>query len=255
MAASRRLGLRLLLIALPIAGLACLGIGVWQIIVTSGQPQPTALMGIGALLAASPFLLDRLEAISFGSDGFELRLTKQIADQGAPKTAKLLERTDLARLAESYRIIHEELRGDAYERARVHVQDVLVGRAASYAGEYDFDPGEIKRLFPVAAPVVRVLLVGLMQGDPRLLDAATLNSAIRSPATKNEQFHALKTVRKYWTRFSGSQQKDFEQSIDVVYHALGKDRIEMANEVRALAAGSVRPAPRRRRLPWRRPAS
>ncbi|WP_212996834.1 hypothetical protein [Winogradskya consettensis] len=52
-----------------------------------------------------PFIIPRIEKISVSADAFELALTKQIAEQGAPATAQLLNHSDLARLTEAYGVI------------------------------------------------------------------------------------------------------------------------------------------------------
>lgn len=217
-------------------GLVGLLLAGWEILFSDGKPELVTVIIVGALLAASPLLLARLDTITFGTRGFELKLTEQIAEQGAPKTARLLDHTELGRLVDAYTVIREELRGDEYEDARVHVQDVLVGRAAGFAEQHEVDPAEVKRLFPKAASVVRVLLIGLMSGDPRLLDAAILISAIQSPATLNEQYQALLLVRRYWGRFAAPERASIIIGI-VATDIKDEDSRPVADEIVGLGKG------------------
>jgi hypothetical protein len=83
------------------------------------------------LLLVSPFVIRRVEQLSVTPSGLEIRFSRDVAGLGAPKAARILDRTDLAWFAQSYSFIHEEL--DAYREARTHLQDLLVERAAAIA--------------------------------------------------------------------------------------------------------------------------
>ena len=61
-----------------------------------------------------------------------------------------------------------------------------------------FDQGEIKDMFMNGSPIVRVLALGLMEGDLSLIDGSVLLEAVSRPLTGNEQYHALKLVRDGW---------------------------------------------------------
>jgi hypothetical protein len=63
----------------------------------------------------------------------------------------------------------------------------LVERAAAVADREKFDPSEVRTLFQNATPTMRVLALGLMQGDPSLADEATMLDAITNPRSANEQ--------------------------------------------------------------------
>jgi hypothetical protein len=81
-----------------------------------------------------------------------------------PKAARILDRSDLANFAESYAFIHEELHDPRYREARVHLQDLLVERAAALARREKFDASEVRTLFKNGSPMIRVLSLGLMRG-------------------------------------------------------------------------------------------
>ncbi|WP_433831902.1 hypothetical protein ACQP2E_14745 [Actinoplanes sp. CA-015351] len=225
------------LVLLGIIGLACLIIGVERVYFPApAASPPTILIVVGALLLVGPWVLHRLETIAVGPNRFELQLAQQIAEQGAPKAAALLDHTELARLVESYTVIREELDGDECRAARVQVQDSLVRRAAGFACRHEFDPVEVRQLFPRAAPVVRVLLIALMMGDPRLLDAGVLGSAIAYAASRNERFHALKVVQWHWPRLKRPERMLVLDSINVAELVIKTDsdvHVE-AEKVRAL---------------------
>jgi hypothetical protein len=215
-------------------GLVALAIGAWRALYTDNGATLVALVAAGGLLLFSPFVVDRLEGVSVGSGSLELRLSRQIAEQGAPKTAQILDQTQLAGLAEAYAVIHEELPDPDYTTARTHLQDILVHRAAAVARQQKLDAEEVRRLFEHAAPITRVLVLGLMEGDPSLADAPSLGSAIARPATRNEQYHALLLAKRYWNRFTNSERTVIHASIDDADLPKSSRRYPMAAEIRAL---------------------
>lgn len=77
----------------------------------------------------------------------------------------------------------------AYRDAKVHLQDRLVERAAALAELEKFEAGEARELLKNGTPTMRVLALGLMEGDPSLADGATILSAIADSRSGNEQFH------------------------------------------------------------------
>ncbi|MFG1606698.1 hypothetical protein [Actinoplanes sp. NPDC049265] len=236
---------------LAAVGAASVGFAAWRKCINDESGTVSVFAILGVILLACPFVLPRLEGFAVGPRKFELRLVQQIADQGAVNTAKLLDHSELARLAESYDVVHRELRGDNHRKSRIHVQDELVRRAAGFAAQHEFDPGEVRKLFPKALPAVRVLVVGLMQGDPRLLDGQTLALSIRAPASHNEQFQALVAVRMYWAHFTTADRLLLLCSIDGANIELGTNRSAEVDRIKRLTTFSVRPS--RRRF-WRRPS-
>jgi hypothetical protein len=182
------------------AGLATLSVGTWKAFFADGESGQTVLIVVGAAFLLIPLILPRLTGLSVGVDGFNLSLTQDLADSGAVGSARLLEHTELAKLADAYGVIHQELSG-RHMSARIHLQDMMVDRAAALAKQHRFDPAEIREAFEATAPMTRVLLLGLVKGDPRLIDAAMLASAIKRPATGNEQYQALALATQHWNRF------------------------------------------------------
>ena len=195
-------------------GLASLAAGAWGVFVGKTGSGSLAFVTVGALFTLVALLVDRLERVSVSNTGLEFGLSRQLAEQGAPKAAHILDHTELARLVESYAVIHDELPDPVYTNARGHVQDVLLARAAALARRQKFDATEVNTLFRNAAPITRVLVLGLMEGDPTLVDATTLGTAIAQPATRNERYHARLLAKRCWNRFTAPEQAMLEACID-----------------------------------------
>jgi hypothetical protein len=187
---------------LGVPGGLALGAGGWKAVTSDTGTAGAVLVIVGALLLVAPFVVDRVERVSVGGSGLELALSRNIAEQGAPKTAAIIDRSDLARLTEAYGVIREVLPDPDYRQARSHIQDILIRRAARISEREKFDAGEIRALFANGAPVVRVMVLGLMRGDPSLADAVSLAEAIAQPSTQTEQYEALNLADRMWERFS-----------------------------------------------------
>ena len=112
-------------------GLGLLVVGVVKTVSATGNASAVVLVVAGALLLVSPLIIGRIERLSVSTSGLELELSREISELGAPKTARVLDRTELAKFAESYAFIHEELSDPAYRKAKVHLQDLQVERAAA----------------------------------------------------------------------------------------------------------------------------
>jgi hypothetical protein len=153
-------------------------------------------------------LFDRLESLKVSGSGLELTLSREIADLGAPKTAAVLETAGLTSYMDSYEFVHKELAEERYEGARIKSQDALVGRAASIARTQKLDVREVRRMFAEGQPLLRVLALGLMEGDLSLADGATILDAISDSRTANEQYHGLKLAELCWQGLTGSQRSD-----------------------------------------------
>jgi hypothetical protein len=186
---------------LGVPGVLALCAGGWKVMTSDNGTAGAVLVIAGAVLLVAPFVVDRVERVAVGGSGLELALSRNIAEQGAPKTAAIIDRSDLARLTEAYGVIREVLPDPDYRQARIHIQDILIRRAAKIAEREKFDAGEIRELFANGAPVVRVLVLGLMSGDPSLADAGSLADAIARPATQTEMYEALKLANRMWERF------------------------------------------------------
>ena len=213
-----------------VAGLALLAVGAVKFAGTSGDEGTIALVIVGAILLVCPFVLNRLQRVSVGVTQVDLWLTTQVTDRGAPETAAILQRTQLGSFAESYAFVHGELDGE-YLGARQHLQDVLVGQAATVAEQEKFDAREVRRLFANGSLVVRVLALGLMQGDTSLADVDTILSAINEGRSRNEQFQAMVLAQKFWTKLSPAEQSDIRWAVGRAKFEPGSARDEKAQEL------------------------
>lgn len=185
---------------LVIVGIVLLGAGVVRVVATASGAGLVSVMAAGALLMIIPFLQPRLERVAVGPSGLELQLARDAAEAGAPDAARILERTDLAKFAESYSFVHEDLGGPDYRSARIHLQDLLVDRAAALARREKFKADEVRAMFANGSLAMRVLAVGLMQGDPSLADGATILAAIGDSQSNNEQYQGMQLAIRCWPR-------------------------------------------------------
>jgi hypothetical protein len=199
---------------LAVAGVAVAGAGVYRVVVTAGGSGGIVAVTAGSLLLVSPFVIRRVEQLSVTTSGLEMRLSRDIAELGAPKAARILDRTDLAWYAQSYSFIHRELGAEDFKDAKVHLQDLLVDRAAAVADREKFDASEVRTLFQNGTPTMRVLALGLMQGDPSLADERTLLGAITNPLSPNEQYQGLKLAEQSWLRLKPASRAAVQAAIE-----------------------------------------
>jgi hypothetical protein len=220
---------------IAVIGLGVLVVGMVKAVSASGNAGGIVLIVAGALLLVSPLIIGRIERLSVSSSGFELQLAREMSDLGAPKTAQVLDRTDLAKFAESYAFIHEELRAREYRGAKVHLQDLLVERAAAISGREKMSADEIRALFKNGSPMMRVLMLGLMQGDQSLADGTTIVSAIADSRTANEQFQGLRLALLCWRNLAKSDRLTIHSAINNdSYIREGPDREQLADQLLAL---------------------
>lgn len=216
-------------------GLALLAAAAARVIYTSSGAGIVTLLVIGAVLLVSPFVIARVERLSLSASGFELQLSREVAELGAPNAARILDRTDLARFAESYSFVHKELGDPRFQNARAHLQDLLVQRAAELARQEKFEPAEVRALFANGTPELRVLAIGLMKGDPSLADGASVLAAIADPRTANEQYQGLELAKMCWPHLSRSYRSAIQSVIaDNPDIRTGTDRAQLAADLRAL---------------------
>jgi hypothetical protein len=220
-------------------GLALLLVGVVKFAGTAGNAGATTFVIAGAVLLLSPFILDRLQHVSLSATKVDLWLTTQVSDRGAPETAMILERTRLGNFVESYALVHDELTAPQYKAARIHLQDLLVSRAASVARHEKFEAGEVRRLFANGSVVVRVLVLGLMQGDVSLVDVRTVVSAVTDSRSRNEQYQALILAAMCWPRFSTTDRKEIREAIGLANIDHKSDRWRVAQHVLDLPNGNT----------------
>jgi hypothetical protein len=213
-----------------VMGLALLIIAAVKFTQAKDNGGLIVLLIVGAILLVCPFVLQRIQRVSVGTTQVDLWLTTQVADRGAPGAAAIMERTQLGRFAESYAFVHDELDGD-YLPARMHLQDTLVLHAASVARQEKFEAREVRRLFRDGSMVMRVLVLGLMQGDISLADSDTILSAINQGRSRNEQFQAMVLAQKYWKRMSTGEQTEIRWAIEQANFEPGSDRQRKAAEL------------------------
>lgn len=189
-----------------IVGLLLLAAAAIDLTVDDAGSQIVILVVAGVALLVLPLVHDRLAAVSFGTTGFRFELSRDLAARGAGATAELVDRSGgLAAAAETYGRIHARGLGpeDATERAiRLRLQDDLVGEASASARLHKYDADEVRRLFHDGSPVVRVLVLGLMLGDPSLASVSVLRSAIGEARTGNEQLQGLVLANRLRHRLS-----------------------------------------------------
>jgi hypothetical protein len=193
-------------------GLALVGVGVERVLATASGAGLITIVVVGAVLIVSPFVLARFDR--FNTAGSAFQLTRDMAGLGAPRAAHILERTDLARFADSYSFLYKELDDERYVDATVHLQDVLVDRAAAIARKEKFEPLEVRALAANASPIMRVLALGLMKGDSELADGGTVLAAIADPRSDNEQYQGLELAKLCWPQLTTSYRSAIRSVIE-----------------------------------------
>lgn len=221
--------------AIALIGVLALATGATAAFVLRSEiAAVTALVGGFALLIVA-VVLPRLSELGVSSEGVTLKLTRDAAAAGAPKTASLLESTGLADYATAYGVVNAELRGmEQFADARVYLQDSLVRRARAIAFANKVPAAEVRALFLHGSPVLRTLSIGLMQGDPSTTDAALLASAISVPLSANEQYQALVLTKDTWRRWSREDRELLRHRIRTTDFTPDSDRSGVATEILAL---------------------
>ena len=92
-------------------------------------------------------------------------------------------------------------------------QDHFVDAAAASALVQRYDADEVRTLFRHGPPVIRVLALGLMIGDPSPADAATIESAI-TEFTANEQYHGCAWPRWFGRRLPPEDRRRLRRAIE-----------------------------------------
>jgi hypothetical protein len=83
--------------------------------------------------------------------------------------------------------------------------------------------------------MMRVLTLGLMQGDPSLADGATILSAIADSRSANEQFQGLKLALLCWHNLTKTEKHAIQSAVtDNPYIQPGTDRQPLADKLLAL---------------------
>jgi hypothetical protein len=215
--------------ALLVAGLVGLFTGV-------GQGPLITVLAAGLLLVIMPSIVDRIRRLKLGE--FEVHLVRQIAAT-ARKTADTLRALGMEKQLDAYATIYTELRGPELKAVRGEILDRIVQRVANASAVEKFDKDEVRELFFTGSPIVRVLALGLMEGDLSLLDGDVLHEAISRSLTGNEQYHALRIVRNGWGRLGPDERTRLLAEIDTNRQVgAGPDRRAVAEQIRELAGSS-----------------
>jgi hypothetical protein len=174
------------------------------------------LLLAGGILAVGPLLFDRLTRRWTGSTGLHFDLSLEIMDLGARDTAVRIDRWGggLAEAAHAYANAHSVLAGSDVQEARIRLQDNFVEAAAASALVQQYDAAEVRRLFRDGPPVVRVLVLGLMLGDPSLADVETVLSAVTDSRTGNEQYQGLRLAERVGRRLSPHDRRRLRDAVE-----------------------------------------
>jgi hypothetical protein len=214
-----------------VAGIALLTASAVQLF---GSDPSVNLPGLiaGAILVALPLVIDRLEQFSLQDTGLEFHFTRQIAQLGAPKSAGILEESGLARDLEAYTFIYTELTDPELLDTRKDLLDRLVQKASALAVSRKFDATEVRELFAAGSPIMRVLALGLMEGDPSLLDSAVLRSGLTESQTGNEQYHTLKLAHRNWCHLPAELRTELTKVMDTDHYInADSDRKTLATQI------------------------
>jgi hypothetical protein len=190
----------------------------------------TMILVIGLLMILIPAIVDRLK--SFEINQLKVDLTHQLETSGARKTADIFRRLGIDREIDAYATIFAELRGPGQKDLRASVLDQILRRVAAVAAVEEIDPNEVRAMFYEGAPVLRMMALGLMEGNPRLIDGRILLDSISHSASGNEQFHGMRLAELYWTELDPAVQADIRTAVAGSRH-FGPDtgRAKLAEEI------------------------
>jgi len=221
-----------------LGGAALVAVAADEIVGGDGDSEAAWLVLAGVVLAVGPILFGRLTRPSAGPTGFRFDFSQEIAGLGARDTAERIDRWGggLAEAAYAYASAHSVLAGDDMRDARIHLQDHFVDAAAASSLVQQYDADEVRQLFRDGPPVVRVLVLGLMLGDPSLADAATIESAITSSRTANEQYQGLRLAERVGRRLPPDDRRRLRQAIEREPIPAGHTRTQLRASVLVLLA-------------------
>ncbi|MEJ1110938.1 MULTISPECIES: hypothetical protein [unclassified Kribbella] len=216
-----------------LAGVGVLVTGLVGLFSDVDEAVLAMVLAVGVLLLITPSIVDRIRAMKLGQ--FEVQLVRQVA-ASAREAANTLQRLGLGRELDAYATVYTELRGPELRNVRAMVLDRIIERVSSAAVVEKFDQNEVKTMFREGTPIVRVLALGLMEGDPSLIDGEILLEAVSRSLTGNEQYHALRLARDEWHRLSPADHAALRSAIDASPHLKdGSARADLAQQIRALS--------------------
>jgi hypothetical protein len=192
----------------------------------------TMLLVIGLLMILVPAIVDRLKSFEFNQ--LKVELVHQLDATGARKTADIFRRLGIDREIDAYATIFTELRGPGQEDVRASVLDQILRRVAAVSAVEEVDANEVQAMFFGGTPVVRMMALGLMEGDPRLINDQILLESIRHSASGNEQYHGMRLANLYWNRLNIVVRAEIKSAVASSRH-LGPGRRLLAEEILKLS--------------------
>jgi hypothetical protein len=213
-----------------VLGVIALVVGGVAVFFLRSDASAVAVVAAGVALLIIALLAERLAELSVGTKGVTLKLSQEASAAGAPSAATELEKSGLADFAAAYAVVNSELRGD-YNKARIHLQDAIVERARGVGISKKIPREEVRALFVNGSPVLRILSVGLMKGDPSGADIDLVVRSITEPLTANEQYHGLDLAKRLWTRWTKTEREYLLHRISKTYFEAGSDRERLAKSV------------------------
>lgn len=188
--------------------------GAIAVFVSDNGPGTAALLGVGLGIGALTALGERLQSLRFGEVELQLRAAQLLteaerADEAGDREAAghlragaLALLMDIAPLAQSYEHIR---RTQAPSPDRTATLGLEVARARDLAAIRPPSPVMVQEMFDEGSEGMRVIALGLMQGSPASANCSSIVSAIRSPRSDFEQYHAILVADQYATRATAQE--------------------------------------------------
>ena len=218
--ADRKPSLRLMAVIL---GVPIFGTGVVAVFSTENGTGAAALLGIGAAFVAFGALGDRLESVDLGGVKLSIKdiaretfsLAKRAEELGDPETATRLRAVgrQLEELADEYRRIRSAMPAGG---ERTWAMDEVVARAGRLTGTDDIDPEAVADWFREGRPEARVIVLGLMQGNPLLRDFDVALAAIERGRNMFETYHGLVLAETMVDTLSRGRREQLQRAVTKV---------------------------------------
>jgi hypothetical protein len=186
-------------------GAGALAAGGVAVYVTDNGTGSAALVAAGVALGALALFGDRIASvgvagtqISLVQASTQLQAEADEADAAGNHVAADRLRAQAAQLlalarpaAERYELLRDQPSG----RERTAGMTALVQEARSAARSDQWDSESVRQLFQTSRDGMRLYALGLMEGDPSLIDLLSVIDAIDASRSAFEQYHALLVAR------------------------------------------------------------
>ena len=189
-----------------VLGAAAFAAGSVAVFVTNNGTGSGALVAAGLAFGALALFGDRIASIRVA--GAQVDLIQEASEElqaaadradaaGDLDTAdRLREQADeLIRLARPVAERYEQLRRQPAGRERTAGMTALVHEARAAARSEKWVPDKVRELFQSGQAGLRLYALGLMEGNPELVDLWSVIDAIDSSRSAFEQYHALLIAR------------------------------------------------------------